>query len=118
MPPTITTWTLPSPQKLREEGRSDVQSACAKDGSAAYWQHTQQPWTFLLERNEGDRQDFVLAVCSRDVVLGRYVLQRGELSALVHTQQEATAADSDAKSHSSTGRQPLLCMNFPFPLTP
>lgn len=106
MPPTITTWTLPSPQKLREEGRSDVQSACAKDGSAAYWQHTEQPWTFLLERNEGDRQDFVLAVCSRDVVLGRYVLQRGELSALVQTQQQeaaAAAADTQSKSHSSTG---------------
>jgi len=31
-------------------------------------------WEFLLPRNENDREDLVIAVCSHNVVLGRYIL--------------------------------------------
>eukprot|EP01035_Chromulina_nebulosa_P019251 gene19251-25103_t len=31
-------------------------------------------WEFILPRNENDREDLVIAVCSHNVVLGRYIL--------------------------------------------
>lgn len=92
------TWTLPSPQRLHEDRKSGnqqvfdrVRSSCNGEGSAADWSGVE--WSFLIERNHSDRQDFVLAVCSRDVVLGRYVLSRDDLSELLSQQTSSNGAE-------------------------
>lgn len=95
------TWTLPSPQRLHEDRKTGnqqvferVRSSCNGEGSAADWSGVD--WSFLIERNHSDRQDFVLAVCSRDVVLGRYVLSRDDLSELL-SQQTSIINAADGK---------------------
>ncbi len=47
-----------------------------KEGSMAEWRGLS--WSFTLERNESDRSDLVFAVCSKDLVIGRYTVKREE----------------------------------------
>lgn len=46
------------------------------DGTRASWKNMR--WSFNLERNESDRNDLVITVCSKNLILGRYVLGKHE----------------------------------------
>lgn len=120
------TWTLPSPQRLQEDKKTErtafehVRSSCNSEGSAADWSGVD--WSFNIERNEIDRLDFVLAVCSRDVVLGRYVLNRDDLTELLNQQlAEKSSADGQMflvegdvlNDLGKSGRINLVCRVLP-----
>jgi hypothetical protein len=53
------------------------------DGSRASWKNMR--WSFNLERNEADRNDLVITVCSKNLILGRYVLGKDEFADIPDT---------------------------------
>lgn len=48
----------------------------ARDGSSAQWVGLN--WSFPLERNDHERKDLVVTVCSKDYIIGRYVVGKDE----------------------------------------
>lgn len=53
------------------------------DGARASWKNMR--WSFNLERNEADRNDLVITVCSKNLILGRYVLGKDEFAEIPDT---------------------------------
>lgn len=54
------------------------------DGTSADWQDLN--WSFVLPRNESERTDLVVVVCSQDVIIGRYILLASEFSKIPDTE--------------------------------
>ncbi|RYH29289.1 hypothetical protein EON65_08960 [archaeon] len=52
-------------------------------GDHALWNDVD--WSFTIERNQRDRQDLVVAICSKDMIIGRYILGRDEISDLAES---------------------------------
>ena len=62
---------------------SGADDVAKKKGESAEWKNLR--WAFNLERNDRDRSDLVLAVCSKNIVIGRYVLMRDEFADIPDT---------------------------------
>jgi len=46
------------------------------DGTHAAW--IDLKWSFLLERNQIDRHDLIITVCSKEYIIGRYILPKND----------------------------------------
>lgn len=53
------------------------------DGTKAAWKNLR--WSFNLERNVKDRNDLVITVCSKNLIIGRYVLAKDEFADIPDT---------------------------------
>lgn len=53
------------------------------DGTKAAWKNLR--WSFNLERNLKDRNDLVITVCSKNLIIGRYVLGKDEFADIPDT---------------------------------
>jgi hypothetical protein len=54
----------------------EVGVSAVEDGSKAGWIGLN--WNFKLERNANDRSDLTVTVCSKDLIIGRYVINKEE----------------------------------------
>ena len=68
----------------------------SEDGSKAIWKNLR--WSFNLERNEKDRNDLVITVCSKNLIIGRYVLGKEEFADIPDTKTGYFEVSGDVMS--------------------
>ena len=78
-------------------------------GEKTAW--TNLRWSFDLERNEADRKDLVFTVCSKSLIVGRYVIDRTEFARIPETKSGYFEVVGDVRSSVGvSGRIRLLCL--------
>ena len=81
----------------------------SEDGGKTAW--TNLRWSFDLERNESDRKDLVFTVCSKSLIVGRYVIDRTEFARIPETKSGYFEVLGDVRSSVGvSGRIRLLCL--------
>lgn len=79
-----------------------------EDGSSALW--SELNWVIFLEKQENNRNDFVLTICSRDLILGRYILSKDDIANIPQTSTGFFAVSGDIISGlGSVGKIEMLC---------
>lgn len=91
-------WVADYEEEQEEEG-----------GDRTVW--TNLRWSFDLERNESDRKDLVFTVCSKSLIVGRYVIDRTEFARIPETKSGYFEVLGDVRSSVGvSGRIRLLCL--------
>ena len=88
---------------------ADYEEEEEEGGDKTAW--TNLRWSFDLERNEADRKDLVFTVCSKSLIVGRYVIDRTEFASIPETKSGYFEVLGDVRSSVGvSGRIRLLCL--------
>lgn len=88
---------------------ADYEEEEEEGGERTAW--TNLHWSFDLERNESDRKDLVFTVCSKSLIMGRYVIDRTEFARIPETKSGYFEVLGDVRSSVGvSGRIRLLCL--------
>lgn len=63
------------------------------DGAKASWINLK--WSFNLERNTFDRQDLIFSICSKDIVIGKYIVTKEDLAEIPESNSGFFAIQGD-----------------------
>jgi hypothetical protein len=78
------------------------------DGSKAGWIGLN--WNFKLERNEKDRSDLTVTVCSKDLIIGRYAISKEEFKEIPQSNSGFFAINGNiTNALGKVGKIQLIC---------